>query len=50
MEEPGQLHTLASASSDPLTQYSFDKNKAGQREINPITFQVWIHDLKSISL
>ncbi|MFB2891750.1 DUF4157 domain-containing protein [Aerosakkonemataceae cyanobacterium BLCC-F50] len=34
-KEEGQLHTLASASSDPLTQYSFDKNKAGQRDTNP---------------
>jgi hypothetical protein len=34
-KEEGQLYTLASASSDPLTQYSFDKNKAGQRDTNP---------------
>ncbi len=31
----GVLHTLASSTSDSLTQYSFDKNKAGQRDINP---------------
>ncbi|WP_317932305.1 DUF4157 domain-containing protein [Halioxenophilus sp. WMMB6] len=31
----GALHTLASAPSDPLTLYSFDASKAGQRETNP---------------
>ena len=31
----GQLHQLASAQTDPLTLYSFDTAKAGQRETNP---------------
>lgn len=29
------LYTLASNSFDPLTQYSFDKEKSGQRDTNP---------------
>ncbi|MCI0529673.1 MAG: hypothetical protein L0Y56_19705 [Nitrospira sp.] len=33
--EQGTLHKLASSTFDPLTLYSFDKDKAGQREVNP---------------
>lgn len=31
----GTLHKLASNTFDPLTQYSFESTKAGQRETNP---------------